>query len=195
MATAVAAQRGRLTAKAAEAMTRSKARLIATCVLVRRTGLIESAIAPPTFWSVSREVVWDRFAETRTSVFLTGDLGHPQHVLGADGRGGHEEAVGVVLADKPTEIGDVAHDSKPVRWAGRPHMADRGEARGWIREVLCQSTGISCRADDQGPETEPPVPLQPQAIGLPPAACPELQEEASSHASPSQTRGNAALDQ
>jgi hypothetical protein len=69
MAVAMTAQSGTVTTRAADARTTSKARFIATCVLVSRTGLIDKAIAPPTFWSVSREVrVWDRFAETRTSV-------------------------------------------------------------------------------------------------------------------------------
>jgi hypothetical protein len=69
MATAMAAHSGSVTARAVKARTTSKPRFITIWVLVSRTGLIERAIAPPTFWSVNRDVrVWETFAETRTSV-------------------------------------------------------------------------------------------------------------------------------
>ena len=63
--------------------------------------------------------------------FLAGDLGDLEDVLGADGGGGDEEAVGFVLVDQLPEITDVANDSKPVRGnrgISCPHIADRGEA-------------------------------------------------------------------
>jgi hypothetical protein len=65
----IASQRGRLMTIATEASTRSKALFMAACVLVRRTGLIESVIVPLTFWSVAREMrIGGRCADISSSV-------------------------------------------------------------------------------------------------------------------------------
>src|SRR6266540_5236951 len=75
-----------------------------------------------------------------------------------------------MLANEPAQIRHITDDRERVRgnrWIGRCDIAQRCEPRSWGLEDLREPCRLRRRSDDERPEGEPSIGLQPLLIGLP----------------------------
>jgi hypothetical protein len=110
--------------------------------------------------------------------FLAGRLGDPGDVLEGEGRGGHEQAVGGVVADQALELLEVAQQGQgvgPDHRVGPADIAEGHEAGAGVVEDVGQAPGLGAGPDDQGPERQAAPVLQAELVVAPGPAGDQLE--------------------